>query len=455
MANTLRIKRRDSGGAPGAPTTLENAELAYNEADNTLYYGFGTGGAGGSATTIVPIAGPGAFITNTTTQTVTGNKDFSGNIDFSGSVDFNNLNLLNIADPTLDTHAANKRYVDAAVQGLDIKDSVVAASTANIANLSSVTVIDNVTLADGDRVLLKDQTDKSENGIYEFTLGTTSLARADDANTNAKVTSGMFTFITSGDTHANQGFVLQTDDPITLGTTDLDFSQFSGAGSLDAGDGLIRTGNTISAATASSSRIVVNADNIDLATTGVSASTYKSVTVDLYGRITAGSNPTTLAGFGITDAVPNVRTITTTNGLTGGGNLSANRTFSLTGQALALHNLSANGIIVRTSSGNVSARTITGTSNRVTVTNGDGVSGNPTVDISSSYVGQNTITTVGTIATGTWQGDEIGLPYGGTGRDLSSDSDGSIYKKSGSELIVATAGTDYLNNQSTINGGTF
>ena len=62
MANVLRIKRRAAGGAAGAPSSLENAELAYNEQDNTLYYGFGTGGAGGSATAIIPIGGKGAYI---------------------------------------------------------------------------------------------------------------------------------------------------------------------------------------------------------------------------------------------------------------------------------------------------------------------------------------------------------------------------------------------------------
>ncbi len=62
MANTLRIKRRSSAGAAGAPSTLENAELAFNEADNTLYYGKGTGGVGGSATSIEAIAGSGAYV---------------------------------------------------------------------------------------------------------------------------------------------------------------------------------------------------------------------------------------------------------------------------------------------------------------------------------------------------------------------------------------------------------
>jgi hypothetical protein len=85
MANTVRIKRRAAGGAAGAPSSLENAELAFNEQDDTLYYGEGTGGAGGSATTILAIGGSGAFTTLSTTQTISGNKTFSGTVALGGS----------------------------------------------------------------------------------------------------------------------------------------------------------------------------------------------------------------------------------------------------------------------------------------------------------------------------------------------------------------------------------
>lgn len=84
MANTLRIKRRASGDA-GAPSSLANAELAFNEVDDVLYYGEGTGGAGGSATSILAIGGSGAFATLSGTQTISGNKTFTGTLDFSGA----------------------------------------------------------------------------------------------------------------------------------------------------------------------------------------------------------------------------------------------------------------------------------------------------------------------------------------------------------------------------------
>jgi len=77
-----------------------------------------------------------------------------------------------------------------------------------------------------------------------------------------------------------------------------------GPGQITAGTGLTKTGNSIDVGTASTGRIVVNADNIDLATTGIAGGTYRSLTVDTYGRATAGTNPTTLVGYGITDAAP-------------------------------------------------------------------------------------------------------------------------------------------------------
>jgi len=85
MANTLRIKRRLAGGAAGSPSTLANAELAFNEQDSTLYYGVGTGGAGGSATSILSIAGPGAFVSLNGNQTITGTKTVTGTLALTGA----------------------------------------------------------------------------------------------------------------------------------------------------------------------------------------------------------------------------------------------------------------------------------------------------------------------------------------------------------------------------------
>jgi phage-related tail fiber protein len=137
----------------------------------------------------------------------------------------------------------------------------------------------------------------------------------------------MFTFVEAGTTNADSGWVLTTDGTITLGTTALAFTQFSGAGQITAGAGLTKTGNTLDVVTASATRIVVNADSIDLATTGITAGTYISTTVDAYGRVTAGTNPTTLAGYGIVDAQPLDATLTALAGVT----TSANQLIYATG----------------------------------------------------------------------------------------------------------------------------
>lgn len=109
MANTIRIKRRASG-ATGAPSSLENAELAYNEVDNTLYYGKGTGGAGGTASTIDAIAGPGAYTTLSTTQTISGNKTFSGTVALGSSA---TAATQSAGDNS--TSVATTAYVDSAI----------------------------------------------------------------------------------------------------------------------------------------------------------------------------------------------------------------------------------------------------------------------------------------------------------------------------------------------------
>lgn len=394
MANTIRVKRRAAGGASGAPSSLENAELAFNEQDDTLYYGKGTGGAGGSATSVIAIAGPGGFVDKTTNQTIGGTKTFSNTITGSvdgnagtatklatartiaitgdlsytsgsfdgsanvtgtgtlansgvtagsytkitvdakgratvgatasisdlssptGSVAFNSQRITGLADPVGDQDAATKIYVDSVAQGLDPKQSVRVATTANIATLSGTMTVDGIALSAGDRILVKDQTAQAQNGIYVVAAG--SWSRASDADTWNELVSA-YVFTEQGSTQSDTGYYCNVDQGGTLGTTAVTWVQFSGAGQITAGAGLTKTGNTIDVVTASSARIVVNADSIDLATAGT-AGTYRSVTTDAYGRVTAGTNPTTLAGYGITDAQPLDATLTALAGVTTSAN---------------------------------------------------------------------------------------------------------------------------------------
>lgn len=531
MANQIRIKRRSSSGAAGAPSSLKNAELAFNEANNVLYYGYGDDGSG-NATSIIGIGGDGSVVSLSGTQTVSGDKTFSGDVDFTGALeiagvavtaDAGELNILDgallttvelnyldgvtsavqtqidtlqadvdqnesdadaaiaanevhidnlvslsgvakdatnlgafsgsiitdnstvkvalqeletemedgagsltaddagvadfasgtvtvsggtglsstatgntltvdldntavtaaaygaadkslavtvdaqgrltaaaeatidilhtqvsdfdagvqtnrldqlaaptaavtvngqlisgLANPVSAQDAATKYYVDAIATGLDVKASCRAATVGNI-TLSGTQTVDGVALVATNRILVKNQTAAEDNGIYVVAAG--AWARSADAdNTPAgEVTSGMYTFISEGTVNADAGFILSTADPIVLGTTDLVFVQFSGAGQVIAGAGLTKDGNTLDIETASSARIVVNADNIDLATHGT-AGTYNGLTVDAYGRASSFSQPTTLAGYSIADGQPLDATLTALAGVTTAAN---------------------------------------------------------------------------------------------------------------------------------------
>ena len=142
-----------------------------------------------------------------------------------------------------------KAYVDSVKQALDIKASCRVASTGNVTVSGPGAAIDGVTLSSGDRVLLKDQTAGAENGIYVFNGAASALTRALDADEDEDVTAGLFTFISEGSANADNGFVLVTDGAITLGTTAFTFEQFSGAGQIDAGDSLTKSGNQLNVAT--------------------------------------------------------------------------------------------------------------------------------------------------------------------------------------------------------------
>ena len=196
---------------------------------------------------------------------------------------------------------ALKSYVDsqvqASAQGLDVKQSVRAATTENI-TLSGTQTIDGVSLVAGDRVLVKNQTTGSENGLYVVVDGG-SWTRAEDADSDSEVTAGLFTFVTEGTSYADTGWVISTNDDITVGTTAITFTQFSGAGVISAGDGIVQNG-TVFDIVGTSDRITVNADSIDIAATYVGQSTITTV-----GTITTGTwNGTTIdvsyGGTGVT-----------------------------------------------------------------------------------------------------------------------------------------------------------
>ena len=172
----------------------------------------------------------------------------------------------------------SKEYVDAVKVGLDFKDSVRVASTGNVTISGPGTAIDGVTLSSGDRVLLKDQSTASQNGIYVFNGAASAMTRATDADADAEVTSGLFVFVEAGTVNADNGFVLTTDGSITVGSTSLSFVQFSGAGQITAGDALTKTGNQLD----------VNDDNVTLEVNS-DALRIKGITATAVGDLLIGA----------------------------------------------------------------------------------------------------------------------------------------------------------------------
>ena len=307
MANTIRIKRSTGSSAPGS---LENAELAFAEGSKKLFIGIGTGGSGGSATTIEAIGGTGSFFDKATVQnankvlsgpttgsdaaptfrslvvadvpTLTSAKvsDFDTQVRTSrldqmaaptASVSLNSQTITNVADPVNAQDAATKGFVEATSQGLDVKNSVKVATTGNITistALNSGDSIDGVTLADNDRVLVKDQSTASQNGIY---IVGSSPARASDLAAGADA-AGMFTFVEQGSVNADNGFVCTSNKgSAVVGTNNLTFAQFSGAGQITAGDGLDKSGNTLSVDLKANGGLVIESTEIaiDLAASSI------------------------------------------------------------------------------------------------------------------------------------------------------------------------------------------
>jgi len=280
MSNTIRIKKRAASGSAGAPSSLAPSELAFNENDLKLYYGFGDTGSN-EASSIITVGGAGAFFNKTDTRTA--NRILAGPTSGSaaaptfralvagdllklneftapdGSVSLNSQKITNLATPTADGDAASKSYVDGVSQGLDIKEAVKVATTANI-TLSGTQTIDGVAVSADERVLVKDQSTQSQNGLYLCKSG--SWVRTDDLAAGSDASS-VFVFVDQGSSNSDKGFVCTTSKGSAVtGTNNLAFTQFSGAGNLTGGDGITKSGNEFSVDLKSNGGLVIESTEV-------------------------------------------------------------------------------------------------------------------------------------------------------------------------------------------------
>jgi hypothetical protein len=182
-------------------------------------------------------------LTGVTPGTVIANKALV--VDASKRINFEQGIITNLALPVSTTDAASKEYVDSVAQGLDVKAAARVTTVSELTLTSPGATIDGITMVVGDRVLVKNQSNSPENGIYDWASPTTSMVRSSDADSNEKVPSGMFVFIQEGTINSNSGWVLTTSGAVVLGTTPLSFEQFSGIGSVVAGNGIIKSGNRL------------------------------------------------------------------------------------------------------------------------------------------------------------------------------------------------------------------
>jgi hypothetical protein len=314
----------------------------------------------------------------------------------NGTVDVSSKRITSLATPTASTDAATKQYVDDVAQGLNIHDSAQAATSNSLANLTggtitynngasgvganlvltgsptanfiSANVFDgNVTLSATNRLLVKNETNAAYNGIYVVSNATV-LTRAADFNSVPEVEAGDFVFVTAGTAYDNTGWV-QTSTVAVIGTDPIDWTQFSGAGTYQAGNGLTLTGSVFSVNTDNNTTAIVGGnvvvkDSANLTTPNIGAATGNSLS--LTGTLTANT-------------------------------LTANLTLGVTGNA-NVGNLGTGGLIIAT--GNITGGNIN-TSGEVVAT-GNGTFGN----ISTTGSGGN-ITGANVVSANTFSGNLV------------------------------------------------
>ena len=278
--NELQNARlQNLASAPGSPVV---GQTYYDTTDNTAKVWNGTAWvptdaakvANGAIALAKLATDPLARANHTGTQTAATISDFDTQVRTSrldqmaaptADVALNSRKITGLADPVAGTDAANKNYVDNAVAGISWKNEVRVATTANgtlASAFANGSTVDGITLVTGDRILLKDQTTQTENGLYTVNVSG-APTRATDADSASEIY-GAAVFVTNGTTNGGKRFVCNTAAPITLGSSNLTFVQFDGGAAYTAGNGLTLAANDFNVGAGTG--ITVGADSVSIDT---------------------------------------------------------------------------------------------------------------------------------------------------------------------------------------------
>ena len=434
MANTIRLKRRAAGGASGAPVSLAAAEPAYNEQDDTLYYG--KGDSAGVATSIIPIGGKGAFVDLASDQTIGGAKTFSSSpvLPTPATGDNSTKGATTAFVKAQGYLTANQTITlsgDISGSGTTAITGTLATVNSNVGTFSKVTVNAKGLVTAATNLLAADIPTLTAAKISDFDtqVRTSRLdqlaAPTADVPLNSQKITGLADPVNAQDA-ATKNYVdsvaqgLDAKPSVKAATTaniTLSGAQTVDGVSLVAGDRVLVKNQS----TASQNGIYV----------AQSAAWTRAADMDSWSDVPS-------AFVFVEQGAANADTGWVSTADAGGtlGTTAIGWTqFSSAGSYIAGDGLTLTG----------STFDIGGTVNRISVTA-------DAIDIAETYAGQTSITTLGTITTGSWNGSAIDVQYGGTGVTTLT---GLVKGNGTSAFSAAVAGTDYLAPSSVIDGGTF